>query len=102
MLKFGTVLLVLGIALGLWIAFNPQAHQKAVQSWEDAKASFIQMEAKVSATTHGWALDLKANGQGGTQQVNNVWKEFTSMLTTLWDSLRQLWVSLTTRLRISS
>ena len=102
MFKIGAVLLVLGIALGLWIGFNPQAHEKAVQSWEDTKTTFVKVQTDVSAATHEWGLELKSSGQGGTEQVHNVWKNFLSVLTTLWDSVRHLWVSLTTRLRISS
>lgn len=102
MLKVTAVLLVLGIALGAWIWFNPQTHKKAVQSWEDTKTAFVSMKTDVSAKTHGWMIDLKSSGQSGARQVDNVWKEISSVFTTLWDSIQHLWRSLTARLRTNS
>lgn len=102
MLKITAVLFVLGIALGLWIGFNPQAREKAAQGWEDTKALFVKAQADVSAAIDGWMLDLKSSGQAGTRQVESVWKELSSVLTTLWDSMQRLWANLTVRLRINS
>lgn len=37
--KFAPILLVVvGLAVGLWLGFNPQAHQQIVQSWNQDRA----------------------------------------------------------------
>lgn len=40
MFKTFAVLFVLGLGLGVWLGFNPQAHEKTIKSWDDTKTFF--------------------------------------------------------------
>ena len=82
MLKTTALLFVLGIALGLWIGFNPQMHAKALQSWNDTKNFFVKLDANISATATSWITQAKT-------QVNISQKTTTTI--TMPKSLSAVW-----------
>jgi len=102
MLKTITALFVLGLALGLWIGFNPQAHEKAARSWAEVHASFLTVKAGVSDAMHNEAVSLKSSGQTGSQWMAVVWKQASSIIATIWDDVRRTWLEITSRLRLKS
>ena len=99
MLKTFTVLFVLGLALGLWLGFNPQAHERTVKNWDDVRTSFLTVKANISATMHTWAVSLNSNEQFGSQKMTVVWKQISSIFTTIWDGAHRIWTDITLQLR---
>ncbi len=99
MLKTFSVLFVLGLALGLWVGFNPQSHEKTIKRWDEAHASFITVKANVSDAIHNWTVNLKSSGQTGNQKITIVWKQVSSIFTTIWDGVRRIWTEITFELR---
>ena len=99
MLKTFTVLFVLGLSLGLWLGFNPQAHEKTIKSWDDVRTSFVTVKASVSDAIRNWSVSLKSNEQSGGQKMTVVWKQASSILTTMWDGAHRIWTEITFELR---
>jgi hypothetical protein len=100
MLKPFTVLFVLGLGLGLWIGFNPQAHERTIQSWNETRASFITLQAKALNTMHSWSISSKPNKQAGSQTFTAVWKQTTSIFTAIWDGVRHIWLEIQSQLHM--
>ena len=86
MFKFTMLLFLLGIALGLWLGFDPQAHGKVVQNWDHTKVFFVRLETNFSNTIHAWTMRTKAQAQVGQKIVSNIstrpfttaWQQFVS------------------------
>jgi hypothetical protein len=89
------LLLILALALGLWINFNPEARQRATQSWESAKALFVSVKAGVSVAVHDWVAGLQSGEQSNGGGIGEVWKQITSVLASWWDSAQRFWQHLT-------
>lgn len=104
MFKFAGLLLLLGLAVGLWLGFNPQAHREALQSWDGAKAVSVNIQTQVSAKLHEWT------GQSGSQEqsapnsaprpTETAWGQLTSILHTLWSSIQRFWLSISAKLHL--
>lgn len=63
MVKSAVLLLVLGLAAGLWLGFNPQAHQQTIQKWDSVKSEYLRIMAGVN---------LKTQGLNSTQATSSV------------------------------
>lgn len=102
MLKISTLVFALGLVLGLWVGFNPQAHERAVQNWDNMRSSLATLKVNISNTTHNWALSLNAsgqkNGQGQKITTTTIWKQTSSIFTIIWDGVRNIWTDITIQL----
>jgi hypothetical protein len=95
----GLLLLLLGLAVGLWLGFNPQAHAKVVQSWNNTKTSFVRLETNFSTTISAWTVRSKAQAQTGqksvsgttTKSFSTVWRQIVSAWDNLLASLQGVW-----------
>ncbi len=110
MAKSAIFLLVVGFALGLWIGFNPQLHKQAVTSWDHTRAFFANLQTQVSSASHGISFQSNVKVQSnpqtqsspqaqsksgpGMQTVNVMWRQVSSILATLWNSLQHLWLQI--------
>lgn len=96
------LLLVLGLAFGLWVGFNPQAHRQAVQTWEEAKADYVHFQSQAAVKVGDWTSNVGENTQ---VQVNSkpaqpltsspAWKQLSSALDAFWNSVQRMWTRLT-------
>ncbi len=109
MIKSAGFLLLLGLAIGLWLGFNPQAHEKVVQSWNDAKASYMRIQKQVMTQVNGWTTQLGSTKQTASNSVgsvpkwiNTAWHQLASIFNTIWSSARKLWLSLAANLNMSN
>jgi len=108
MFKSTALLLVLGIALGLWVGFNPQAHKKVVQSWDNTKTFFARLETNVSGTISAWTIQTKSQAQVGKKTVASIttkpfaaaWQQFVSAGGTFLQSMQRIWLELMTNLSV--
>ena len=94
------LLLILGLALGLWIGFNPQAHQQTVQAWNQAKSSYVSFQSRADVKVQNWTSNLDTHVQvnpGPAQPVtaSKTWKEVSSALDMFWNSMQRIWTSFT-------
>lgn len=97
------LLLILGLALGLWVGFNPQAHQQAVQSWDRAKSSYVSFQSQAGVKVQKWTSNLDAHARvnsGPAQPVttSKTLKEASSALDTFWNSVQRMWSNLTAQI----
>ncbi len=98
MLRFAGLILILGLALGLWIGFNPKAHQDAVQSWDREKASFQALQVEASVKFHEWSSPNVSGGASPSieipQPLLTFWRDFTSTLANIWDAIVNVWMKI--------
>ncbi len=104
MAKSAVLLLVVGFALGLWLGFNPQAHKQVVEDWNHGRAVLANLQAQVTGTTHGATAQANtpepASSKPGAQPTSVVWRQLSSMLTTLWNSLQHIWLQIRSSLNL--
>jgi len=108
MFKSTALLLVLGIALGLWVGFNPQMHGKVVQSWDNAKVFFVRLETNFSNTISAWTMRTKAQAQVGKKTVASIttkpfataWQQFVSAGGAFLQSMQRIWLDLMINLNV--
>jgi hypothetical protein len=100
MLKSAALLFVVGIALGLWLGFNPQMHAKVVKSWDNTKTFFVKLDANVSTTVTAWLTQAKAQvnvSQKKTPAITMpkalapVWRQIVSAWDNMLVSLQGIW-----------
>ena len=105
MFKAG-LLLLLGIAIGLWFGFNPQARQKLLENWGQAKSAYLRVQAQVKTKFNGVALQLSSTKQGAPGSVpkwiNTAWRQLTSIFNAIWISARRLWLSISSNINTRS
>ncbi len=102
MSKLGVVVLVLAaLGVGLWLGFNPHAHQQVVQSWEHTRAAFLHSTASLHLP-----LGLSAASRTTTRvqpptvgvSGSAAWKQITTAFDSLVASLHKLWLSISARI----
>ncbi len=109
MLKAAALLFVLGIALGLWLGFSPQMHEKVVQNWDNAKGFIARLGTNFSTTISTWTSQTKAQVQVGQKTVSKVnakpfataWQQFVSAWTTFMESLQRIWHELAANINLN-
>jgi hypothetical protein len=100
MSKLAPVLLVAaGLAVGLWLGFNPHAHQQIVQNWNHARTALVQTTAKVHLSPAP-LTSIKINTTAHLQapSASSLWKQITTALESLMSSLQKLWLNITARI----
>lgn len=99
MFKLAPVLLVAaGLAVGLWLGFNPQTHQQIVQNWDRAHAAVVQAAAKVQLapmTLTSTKVNTAPHAQAPSASA--AWKQITTALGSLVSSLQRMWLNITAR-----
>jgi len=107
MTKSATLLLIVGLAVGLWLGFNPQAHAQIVKDWGRAKTSYVQFKAQ--ASTQVRHLDTKVSAVGKSSpkaepvsqsqpNVSAAWKQISTAFETLWSSVQRTWSNITAKI----
>ena len=108
MFKATVILFVLGIALGLWLGFNPQMHAKVVQNWDQAKGFLGSLGTHISTTLSAWTGQAKARVQAGQETVSKVnarpfataWRQLVPAWTTFMESLQRIWHELVSNINL--
>ena len=97
--KSSVLLLIAGLAVGLWLGFNPTTHKDLVKFWENTKAS--QVQAKPNAEVSFRNIDTKValwfrtatrttapkpepTSPAVSNQISAAWKAFWSALQRIW------------------
>ena len=53
MFRSAVLLLIVGLAVGLWLGFNPQAHQQTIQKWDSVKSAYLKFMTDATAKIQG-------------------------------------------------
>ena len=53
MTRATVLFLIVGLAVGLWLGFNPQAHQQTIKQWDSVKSGFLNLKAGSSVQIRG-------------------------------------------------
>src|SRR5512143_3505758 len=93
----GVLLLLVGLAVGLWLGFNPKAHQETVRDWNQATASVAHLRLTAPAKQ-------KASQPSGFKvpsisvpkvSTSAAWKQVSTAFEMLLHSVERLWVRVT-------
>jgi hypothetical protein len=107
--KAAVLLFVLGIALGLWLGFNPMMHEKVVQNWDHAMTFLGDLGANISTTIGAWTSRARTQVQVGQKTVSkvnakpfaNAWQQFAAAWSTFIDSLQRIWHELASNINLN-
>ena len=101
MFRSAGVLLIFGLAVGLWLGFNPNAHQRMVESWDHAKSLYVQATSDSSVKVHNWFTGVdswtrtnsQTNSKTDTQLTESpAWRQISAVFETFWSSLQRIWL----------
>jgi len=120
MARSGVLLLILGLAVGLWLGFDPQAHQQTVQQWDSIKTSFTNTTAQtnlklpsVSSNTTTTTTTSNKKGSKSSSSTSTTssspgqpsfsldWNRVTTAFHDIWTSLQRTWASITAKINTS-
>src|SRR5512143_3045381 len=90
MFRFGALfLLAFGLALGLYIGFNPQLHREAQRDFSTAQHTFLHARLQFQSWLGHLSTTQKASGRS-TKVVAPTfsWRRFTASLSAWWASLQ--------------
>jgi hypothetical protein len=101
MFRTAVFLLFLGLALGLWLGFNPRAHSEMVRSWDQMRAAYVRFKDSASLAIHNWSAGSKASQPSGSSSLDSAWKQLSADLAAVWHSVENLWSQVTARWNIN-
>ena len=93
----GVLLMLLGLAVGLWLGFNPKAHQETVRNWDRATSAIAQVQLPSTAGARAPQPPAATTKPSSLPQVSvsDAWKQVSAAFDTLWHSVQNLWVRVT-------
>ncbi|HET6846252.1 MAG TPA: hypothetical protein VFH29_05420 [Anaerolineales bacterium] len=102
----GAVLLVaLGLGIGLWLGFDPQARATVQENANKASQSFAQVGAEVNTEVTSITSQTTSSGSSRQQEPAGTSSGKVNLnvnLQNLWDGARLLWVSFISKFRLRS
>ena len=125
MARSAVLLLIVGLAVGLWLGFNPQAHQQTVQQWDNIKSSFLKIKSgtavkapslnisntsttQVSSKSKSKSKNTSQAQQPVAQQPTTQqpapsfdWKQITTAFAPILNALQSIWANITAKLSIA-
>lgn len=106
--KYGLLLLIAGLVIGLWLGFNPAAHREVLRLWHEATVSQArtQPSAEVSIRTLDTQIArlfrISPRAQVTRRSQPNaapVWNQIVAMLQAFWHALQRIWLSIVGNVR---
>ena len=102
MFKLGFLLfLIAGLAIGLWIGFDPHMHRQALQATRETRVTLTEMRPNLVEMFNGAALRLQSgvhlswnSSPSASQQVKFSWKQVDQTFTLLWEKVKDFFVRL--------
>ncbi|HEY5983963.1 MAG TPA: hypothetical protein VIU38_10860 [Anaerolineales bacterium] len=96
------LLVALGLGVGLWLGFNPQAHAAVQESWTRTSESLVKVQTDLSlklvGPTEGAAPKQQDSGQAPSGDTAST--QVSVALQQFWKATQQLWLNLMARLNI--
>jgi hypothetical protein len=108
--KYAALLLIVGLAVGLWLGFNPTTHKDLVKFWNStttaqersrprALVNLRQLDTKIglwlrSATTSRTGAGSRQTSDSASRQISAAWQAF-------WNALVRIWLDITAKFKAS-
>ncbi len=95
------ILLVVGLAVGLWLGFNPHAHQQVVQDWNHIRLAFVHAEASLHLPRGvGIAAKTPTRAQPtvAAPSATAAWRQISTEFQVLVNGLQRLWLQISARI----
>lgn len=104
MFKSAGLLLILGLAVGLWLGFNPQAHRGVVQSWDNMRSGYLQVKGDAAVKMHDWFTQVNLRTQAPSQPkpqpaASSAWRQISYAFEGFWNSLQRIWLNIRASIR---
>ncbi len=101
MSKFGVLFLLIGLAVGLFLGFNPTTHRDLVRDWNRARIGQTSQSPSVAVNVRRAGRFLRSSPriQPEPSPVPSG-SQIQAELQMLWNALRQLWLNFIARFRI--
>ena len=95
-LAVASLLIVVGLGLGLWLGFDPQARAAVEVGWSQANDSLVEVQDSPR-------LKIESAGADSADQrlEPSLWIQISEGLSGFWQSAQQLMFSLTARLKVA-
>ncbi len=101
--KSAVLLLLIGLAVGLWLGFNPTTHRDLVRWWDRTTAAQARNRETPSATVSLRQLDRSINRwfrtaarpQSSPPEKSSpapTWNQVVATLQAFWHAVEQVWV----------
>lgn len=89
-MKLTFLLLAVGLVVGLWLGFDPQAHTKTVQAWHTVQSFFANVGTKTVTTGRHTALPPSAK-LVSSPKSNSGWSQVSTDFSDLWRIIQKIW-----------
>jgi hypothetical protein len=110
MFRSAVLLLVVGLAVGLWLGFNPQAHQQTIQKWDSVKSAYLKFMSDANMKVQGLNSHISTSLQTnpGSKSVTpsqptatEAWKQITTAFDSFWTSMQRFFANVTAKIKSS-
>ncbi len=105
--RIAVLFVLAGLAVGLWLGFNPSTHRELVRLWDNATVS----QARTRRTTTVFSLRqldqsvarlFRSTPRAGVTprtepSTSTAWNQFVALLQSFWHALERIWASLTAK-----
>ena len=107
MARSAVLFLILGLAVGLWLGFTPQAHQQTIQKWDSVKSAYLKIKAESPVKIQGLNSNSTSSVQTSSRSKaapqsqpagSSAWKQITTAFETIWNSVQRFWVNITAKI----
>ena len=117
MTRAAVLFLILGLAVGLWLGFNPQAHQQTIQQWDSVKSAFLNLKSGSSVQIRGLSSQTASTSSSKSSpksrhapesqpavstpsqpNASTAWKQVTTAFESFWSSLQGIWANITAKI----
>jgi hypothetical protein len=93
----GVVLALFGLAIGLYLGFNAQAHKATVRDWDRVTAGVAHMHLTTTAKPSALGRPAVSNKPISVPKLSTsaAWKQISTAFETLLNSVERLWTRVT-------
>ena len=107
MFRSAVLLVTIGLAVGLWLGFNPQAHQQTIKKWDSVKTSYLKFMTDANLKIQGLRSHITTSPQASPKvkivspsqtTAFSVWKQVTTAFETLWGSVQRFFATVTAKI----
>ena len=105
MSKTTSLLVVLALALGVFIALNPEARERANTAWQDTHSFFVELYAKISPSIQELFTgdeEMASKPQSSRSGASRGSSRDSLDTSVILKSLHELWIDINARIRASA
>ena len=108
MTRFAALLLIVGLAAGLWLGFNPATHRQLIRFWDDLGTSQAQAQPIASVQIRQWdsrvgvwlrSLSQPRSTLDSRPVASPTWRRITAAWRAFGRAMDEIWVSMFTKIK---